>query len=91
MKEIVISNLMRAKNKQSFFALHQIQSKIKNLYPDVRIEFHILWDSIEEVNLGDNENWCALIDSEINNVYSYSKEFFDEYVKEYYELDYVEV
>jgi hypothetical protein len=25
---IVISNLMRAKNKQSFFALHQIQSKI---------------------------------------------------------------
>jgi len=89
-KEIVISNLMRAKNKQSFFALHQIQSKIKTLYPDAYIEFHILWDNIEEGNLGDNEKWSSLIDSEINNVYSYNKDFFDNYVREYYDLDYVE-
>ncbi len=54
MKEIVVSNLMRAKNKQSFFALHQLQSKIKSLYPDVRIEFHILWDNIAEGDLKAN-------------------------------------
>jgi hypothetical protein len=84
MKEIVISNQMRAKNKQSFFALHQIQTKIKNLYPDVRIEFHILWDNTIEGDLGDNEKWASLIDSEIENVYSYDKEFFDNYVQEYY-------
>lgn len=88
MKEIVISNLMRAKNKQSFFALHQIQTKIKNLYPDIRIEFHILWDNTNELNLQDEEKWAALIDSEIDNLYSYDKEFFNNYVTEYYGLDY---
>lgn len=90
MKEIVISNLMRAKNKQSFFALHQIQSKIQNLYPDVRVEFHILWDNTEEGNLGDNDKWATLIDSEIKNLHSYDKKFFDDYVKEYYGVDYTE-
>ena len=87
MKEIVISNLMRAKNKQSFFALHQIQSKIKAIDPDIRIEFHILWDDIAEGDLGDNAKWAALIDSEIENVYSYSKDFFDNYVKEFYDIE----
>jgi len=90
MKEIVISNLMRAKNKQSFFALHQIQSKIKNLYPDVRIEFHILWDNTNELNLKNEKKWEDLIDSEIENLYSYDKEFFNNYVKEFYGLDYDE-
>ena len=75
---------MRAKNKQSFFALHQIQSKIKALYPDIRLEFHILWDNTAEGDLGDNEKWAGLIDSEIENVYSYDKEFFDNYVQEFY-------
>ena len=90
MKEIVISNLMRAKNKQSFFALHQIQTKIKNLYPDVRVEFHILWDDTNELNLQNEDKWANLIDSEIENLYSYDKEFFNNYVTEYYGLDYTE-
>jgi hypothetical protein len=90
MKEIVISNLMRAKNKQSFFALHQIQSKIKSLYPDIRIEFHILWDNIAEGDLGDNDKWSQLINQHIENLYSYSKEFFDDYVTEFYDLDYTD-
>ncbi len=72
MKEIVISNLMRAKNKQSFFALHQIQSKIKSLYPDVRVEFYILWDNTVEGDLGDNDKWSQLIDQHIENLYSYA-------------------
>jgi hypothetical protein len=90
MKEIVISNLMRAKNKQSFFALHQIQSKIRAIHPDVRIEFHILWDSTNELNLKDEKKWADLIDSEIENLYSYDKEFFNNYVREFYELEYEE-
>jgi hypothetical protein len=89
MKEIVISNLMRAKNKQSFFALHQIQSKIKKIYPDVRIEFHILWDDTNELNLQHEEKWSNLIDTEIENLFSYDKEFFNLYVSEYYDLDYI--
>jgi hypothetical protein len=89
MNKIVISSLMRAKNKQSFFALHQIQSKIKNLYPDVQIDFHVLWDSVEnELNLKDDEFWAKLIDSEISNLYSYDKTFFNNYVKTAYGLDY---
>jgi hypothetical protein len=79
---------MRAKNKQSFFALHQIQSKIKNLYPDVQIDFHILWDNENELNLKDEKLWAGFIDSEIKNLYSYDKNFFNNYVEEYYGLDY---
>lgn len=81
---------MRAKNKQSFFALHQIQSKIKSLYNNVRIEFHILWDDSNELNLKEEENWSNLIDSNIENLYSYDKCFFNNYVKEFYDLDYTE-
>ena len=88
MKEIVISNMMRAKNKQSFFALHQIQDKIKSLYPGVHVEFHILWDDVNEGNFEDNDYWCSLIDTNIENLYSYDKSFFINYVKEYYDLDY---
>ena len=90
MKEIVVSNLMRAKNKQSFFALHQLQSKIKALYPDVKVEFHILWDNIAEGNMGDNDKWSQLIDEKIENLYSYDKEFFDNYITEFYDLDYTD-
>jgi hypothetical protein len=90
MKEIVISNLMRAKNKQSFFALHQIQSKIKSLYPDVRVEFHILWDNTSEGDMGDNDKWSQLIDQHIENLYSYDKEFFNNYITEFYNLDYID-
>jgi len=88
MNKIVISNLMRAKNKQSFFALHQVQSKIKTLYPDVQIDFHILWDSENELSLKDEDIWSNLIDTEIKNLHSYNKTFFDNYVEEYYGLDY---
>jgi hypothetical protein len=90
MKEIIVSNMMRAKNKQSFFALHQLQTKIKNLYPDVNIEFHILWDNTHEGNNDDNDYWSNLIDTHIDNLYSYEKLFFINYVKEYYDLDYEE-
>jgi hypothetical protein len=88
MKEIVIANMMRTKNKQSFFALHQIQSKIQAIDPDIKIEFHILWDNKDEYGSADNEKWSKLIDSEIKNVHSYSRSFFVDYVKRLYKLDY---
>jgi hypothetical protein len=37
-KKIVVSNLMRCKNKQSFFALHQLQSKIHSIDPSIVLE-----------------------------------------------------
>jgi hypothetical protein len=37
MKNIIISNMMRCKNKQSFFALHQIQNKIHKIDPSINI------------------------------------------------------
>lgn len=89
--EIVISNLMRAKNKQSFFALHQIQSKIKAINSDIKVEFHILWDDTNECNQQEEQYWSDLMNSEIEHLTSYSKEFFNEYVVNEYEcLDYVE-
>lgn len=90
MKEIVISNMMRAKNKQSFFALHQIQSKIKNIYPELRIEFHILWDEKNEMNYVEDKKWSDLIDEKIENLHSYNRKFFNDYVKDYYKIDYTE-
>lgn len=91
MSKIIISSLMRAKNKQSFFALHQIQSKINNLYPDVKVEFHVIWDSIgNELGLKDDEHWSKVIDKEIKHLYSYDKKFFNDYVKTAYGLDYQE-
>ena len=81
---------MRAKNKQSFFALHQIQSKIKALYPDAKVDFHILWDDTNELNLQKEQKWSDLMDKEIECLTSYSKDFFDDYVKNIYGLDYIE-
>lgn len=90
MNKIIVSNLMRAKNKQSFFALHQLQSKIQAAAPGTDVEFHILWDDTNELNLKDEKKWGDLIDSEIKNLHSYDKAFFNDYVKRCYDLDYDE-
>lgn len=89
MSKILVSSLMRAKNKQAFFALHQMQSKVKNLYPDLKVEFHVIWDSIgNELGLQDDQHWAKLIDEHITHLHSYDKNFFNEYVKQAYGLDY---
>jgi hypothetical protein len=56
----------------------------------VRIEFHILWDNTNELSLKNEEKWEKLIDTHIENLYSYDKEFFNNYVKEFYGIDYDE-
>ena len=85
MKTVIISNMMRCKNKQSFFALHQIQTKIENIDPSINVEFHILWDSdASNHEKLDDPIWSNLIDVHIKNVHSYDKQFFKNYVKEFY-------
>lgn len=85
MKNIIISNMMRCKNKQSFFALHQIQNKIHKIDPSINIEFHILWDTDPSNHEKmDDPYWANLIDTQIQNIHSYNRKFFKDYVKEFY-------
>lgn len=86
MKKLVISNMMRCKNKQAFFALHQIQNKINKIDPSVEIEFHILWDTDENHHeKRDDPFWKELIDNTFTNVHSYTKQFFKNYVRDFYD------
>lgn len=74
---------MRDKNKQAFFALHQIHNKIKAIDPTIDVEFHILWDNKVENNDTD-EKWRSLIDNSGFNITSYSRQFFNDYCKNAY-------
>jgi hypothetical protein len=90
-KKIVVSNLMRCKNKQSFFALHQLQSKIHSIDPSIVVEFHILWDTDNNVpEKQDDPRWGKLIDEHITNLHSYTREFFKNYARELYGVTDVE-
>lgn len=85
MSKVVIANMMRCKNKQSFFALYQIQKKIHDLDPSVDVEFHILWDTDENIQeKQDDPKWAQLIDTHIKNIHPYTRQFFKEYVANYY-------
>ena len=55
--KIVVSNAYRYKGKQSFFALHQLQTKITEYMPDTDVEFHIMWDNKFENVEPDREKW----------------------------------
>lgn len=90
--KIVIANMMRCKNKQSFFALYQIQNKIHKLYPEVDVEFHILWDSDDTIQEKRDElYWVDLIDKHIPNIYSYNRQFFKNYAKNIYGVNDVDI
>ena len=83
--------MMRCKNKQSFFALHQIQKKIHTIDSSIEIEFHILWDTDDSVvEKRDDPKWSTLIDTHIRNVHSYNRQFFKDYVKNMYNITDVE-
>lgn len=85
--KIVIANAYRCKSKQTFFALHQIHSKIKSYKPDVDIEFHILWDDNPDVSMKNLKKWEKLIDNYGFNIVSYDKQFFVDYTKTAYDID----
>ena len=86
MNKIVIANSYRCKNKQSFFAIHQIVNKIRSYKPDCKIDYHIIWDTNPEGEV-DNINWDEKINaiaSDTVSIYSYDQTFFSNYaVKEY--------
>jgi hypothetical protein len=85
MSKVVISNMMRCRNKQSFFALYQIQTKIHKIDPNIDVEFHILWDTDNNIKeRQDDDHWSNLIDKHIHNLVSYDRQFFRDYVKNYY-------
>lgn len=90
-EKIIIANAYRCKNKQSFFAIHQIYSKIKSNHPDIDIEFHIMWDNKIEGVQNDIEKWENLIDTYGFNIVSYDKEFFIKYAAETYSIDRSEI
>lgn len=86
--KIIISDMYRCKNKQSFFAIHQITSKIHSYKPNCKIEYHILWDNNTEGET-DNINWEEKINSLISNnvtFHSYDRKFFDDYVLNDYNI-----
>lgn len=87
MPKLIIANMMRCKNKQSFFALHQIQHKIHALYPEVEIEFHILWDTDESIpEKQDDATWGPRIDAHFPNIVPYTRQFFKQYVQDAYAI-----
>jgi hypothetical protein len=85
--KIIISNMFRAKNRQAFFALHQIHNKILSNKPDAQIQYHILWDNLQELNDPEKEKWSKLIDGYGFDIVSYDKEFFIEYANTAYDMD----
>ena len=87
MNKIVIANMFRAKNKQSFFAMHQIYTKIKKIDSSIDIEFNILWDGNNELNLNNENKWEKLMDNFGFNIISYDKKFFIDYCTTTYGLD----
>lgn len=85
--KIVIANAYRYKGKQSFFALHQIHSKIKGYNPDIDVEFHIMWDNNFENTESDRDYWENLIETSDLNIVSYDKQFFSDYIVSAYDLE----
>ena len=62
--------MYRAKNKQSFFAMHQIVKRM----PHFDIEFHILWDNSDY-----KDEWSDKIDDFGFNLISYTRQQLNQY------------
>lgn len=83
--------MMRCRNKQSFFALYQLQNKIHAVDPEVIVEFHVLWDTDESHHeKRDDPKWSALIDEHITHCHSYDRQFFKTYIQTMYGVTDVE-
>ena len=66
--------MYRAKNKSSFFAIHQAITRLD----EFDIEFHILWDDLDY-----RDEWSDKIDSLDCKIVSYTKQQFDQYCLDY--------
>ena len=72
MNKIVIMNVYREKNKQSFFAIHQFVKQFKS--EDNEIEFHIVWD-----NQNRNSEWAERFSTIDCKIVEYDKQFIEKY------------
>lgn len=73
-KRLVIANLYRAKNKMSFFAIHQAIKRLSEFH----LEFHILWDDDAY-----RDEWSDKIDNLDCKIVSYTKDVMDQYCRDY--------
>lgn len=71
---LVIANMYRAKNKASFFAIHQALNKLS----EFDIEFHILWDDESY-----EDEWTKKINDLDCKIIPYNKEMLVDYCKEW--------
>ena len=72
--KLIIADMYRAKNKLSFFAIHQALTKLS----EFDIEFHIIWD---DPNYEDE--WTKKLNELDCKIVSYSKEFLNDYCREW--------
>jgi hypothetical protein len=73
-KKLIIADMYRAKNKLSFFAIHQAITKLN----EFDIEFHIIWDDLKY-----SDEWTEKIHSLDCNLISYTKEQLNDYCREW--------
>jgi hypothetical protein len=76
--KLIIADMYRAKNKLSFFAIHQAITKLN----EFDIEFHIIWDDPEY-----NDEWTDKINNLNCNIISYTKEILNDYCREWGIMD----
>ena len=74
--KLVVANMYRSKNKFSYFAFHQLMTRL----PDFDLEFHAIWDT--ERNEHDPE-WEEKFDNLDIKIVSYDRKFFRDYCREY--------
>lgn len=86
MNNINILSMFRNKNKQSFFAIHQLYIKTKEYDKNINVNFHIIWDKNTELN-GYDQEYSDLIDNMFkDNIVSYDRQFLKSYAKKYYNV-----
>lgn len=71
---LVISDMYRAKNKVSFFAIHQALTR----FSELDLEFHILWDDIDY-----KDEWTEKINNLDCKIIPYTKNMLDQYCLDY--------
>ena len=71
---LIISDMYRAKNKVSFFALHQALTR----FSELDLEFHILWDDIDY-----KDEWTEKINNLDCKIIPYTKNMLDQYCLDY--------
>lgn len=71
--KLVIANMYRAKNKLSFFAIHQALNRLS----EFDLEFHVIWDDLTY-----QDEWTDRINNLDCKIVNYTKEVLNDYCRE---------